>query len=209
MKLWNKWSFMQNKTHYLIIHHAFTIQYITLLSKYIKWISRGIFLKSFTHVNTSLCYNGSLVSRVWTASNYSKDYWIFKFSRKVLPIYRFIAVIIGSCFCVLLTFPIDTQPSFSNNSYILISLKLTGITVTKMAAASPLHQTGDGERYLKQNCPVGSSKSKIISLLLHLSKVQTWVFTTLCSVMLSPDATCQFEHRPLQEQLQGCTKCDS
>jgi response regulator RpfG family c-di-GMP phosphodiesterase len=34
------------------------------------------------------------------------------------------------------------------------SLKLTGITVTKMTAASPLHQIGDGERYLKQNCPV-------------------------------------------------------
>jgi len=35
-----------------------------------------------------------------------------------------------------------------------MSLKHTGITVTKMAAASPLHQTGDSERYLKQNCPV-------------------------------------------------------
>jgi hypothetical protein len=53
------------------------------------------------------------------------------------------------------------------------SLKHTGITVTKMAAVSPLHQTGDGESYLKQNCPLRFSKSKINSLLLHLSKVQT------------------------------------
>ena len=89
------WSFVQNKTHYVIIHHAFTIQYITLLSKYIKWISRGISLKAFTHVNTSLCHNGSLVSRVWTASNYSKDYYILKFSRKILNLYRVTAVIIG------------------------------------------------------------------------------------------------------------------
>jgi hypothetical protein len=66
MKLWNKWSFVQNKTDYLIIHHTFTVQYITL-SKYIKWISRSIFLKGFTHANTSLYHNGSLVSRVWTA----------------------------------------------------------------------------------------------------------------------------------------------
>ena len=83
MKLWNKWSFVQNKTDYLIIHHTFIIQYINL-SKYIKWISRSIFLKGFTHANISLCHNGSLVSRVWTASNYSKDYWILKFSRKIL-----------------------------------------------------------------------------------------------------------------------------
>ena len=34
------------------------------------------------------------------------------------------------------------------------SLKHTGITITKMAAASPLHQTGNGESYLKQNCPL-------------------------------------------------------
>lgn len=31
----------------------------------------------------------------------------------------------------------------------------------------------------------------------------------LGSVLLSPDATCQFEHRPLQEQLPVCTKHDS
>jgi len=34
-----------------------------------------------------------------------------------------------------------------------------GITVTKMAPVSPLHQIGDDERYLKQNCHVWSSKS--------------------------------------------------
>ena len=50
--------------------------------------------------------------------------------------------------------------------------------------------------------------SKIISLLGHLSKVQTWVFTTLSSFTLLPDATCQFEHRPIKQQLQVCTKCD-
>jgi len=70
-----------------------------------------------------------------------------------------------------------------------------------MAAASPLHQTGDGERYMKQNCPVWSSELKIITLLLHLSTVQTWVFRTLGNVILSPDATCQFEHSPTKEHL--------
>ena len=29
-------------------------------------------LKAFTHANTGLCQNGSLVSRVWTVYNYSK-----------------------------------------------------------------------------------------------------------------------------------------
>jgi hypothetical protein len=29
------------------------------------------------------------------------------------------------------------------------------------------------------------------------------------SVLLSPDATCQFEHRPLQEQLEVCKERDS
>jgi hypothetical protein len=43
------------------------------------------------------------------------------------------------------------------------SLKHTGITVTKIAAASSLHQTGNGESYLEQNSPLRSSKSKIIS----------------------------------------------
>ena len=89
------------------------------------------------------------------------------------------------------------------------SIKHTGIIVIKMAAASPLHQTGDGERYMKQNCPVWSSKSKLITLLLHLSKEQTWVFRTLGSVMLTPETTCQLEHRPIKEHLQVCRKCDS
>jgi len=41
--------------------------------KYIKWIVRGVFLHAFTHANTGLKgQNGSLVSRVWTASNYTK-----------------------------------------------------------------------------------------------------------------------------------------
>ena len=88
------------------------------------------------------------------------------------------------------------------------SLKQTGITVTKMAAAYSLHQTGDGERCLKQNCPGWSSKSKIISSLLHLSKVQTWVFRTPGCVLLPPNAACQFEHRPTKEHLQMCTKHD-
>ena len=52
-------------------------------------------------------------------------------------------------------------------------------------------------------------QNQIIKKLLHLSKVQNYVIRMLGSVLLSPDATCQFEHRPLQEQLQVCTKCDS
>jgi hypothetical protein len=33
-------------------------------------------------------------------------------------------------------------------------MKIWGITATKMAPVYPLHQTGDDERYLKENCPV-------------------------------------------------------
>jgi len=33
------------------------------------------------------------------------------------------------------------------------------ITVTKMAPFFPLHQIRDDEKYLKQNCPLWSSKS--------------------------------------------------
>ena len=69
-----RWNFVQNKTDFLIIHLALIIQYITLLPKCIKWISRRVFLKAFTHANTSLCHSGSLVCTVWTASTYSKHY---------------------------------------------------------------------------------------------------------------------------------------
>ena len=52
-------------------------------------------------------------------------------------------------------------------------------------------------------------QNQIIKKLLHLSKVWTYILRMLGSVMLSPHATCQFEHRPLQEQLQVCTEHDS
>ena len=78
--------------------------------------------------------------------------------------------------------------------------------VTNRSPVSRLHQIGDDERYLKQNCPVRSWKSdysrtsaSIESTNLH--NKNTW--------HLLPDANCQSEHRPLQEQLQVCTKRDS
>jgi len=52
-------------------------------------------------------------------------------------------------------------------------------------------------------------QNQIIKKLLHLSKVQTYVTRRIGSVLLSPVATCQFEHRRLQEQLQLCTERDS
>jgi hypothetical protein len=39
-------------------------------------------------------------------------------------------------------------------SLLISSTKHIDVTVTKMAPVSPLHQIGDEERYLKQNCPV-------------------------------------------------------
>jgi len=39
-------------------------------------------------------------------------------------------------------------------SLLISSTEHMGITVTKMAPVSPLHQIGDDERYLKQNCSV-------------------------------------------------------
>ena len=77
-----------------------------------------------------------------------------------------------------------------------------------MAPVSPLHETGDDERYLKQLSRM-ILKIRFIKKLLHLSKVWTYILRMLGSVMLSPDATCQFEHRPLQEQLRVCTEHDS
>ena len=90
-------------------------------------------------------------------------------------------------------------------SLLISSKKHTGIPVTKRAPVSPLHQIADDERYLKQSCPVRSRKSdysktsaSIQSTNLH--NKNTW--------HLLPDANCQSEHTPLQEQLQGCTKRD-
>jgi len=39
-------------------------------------------------------------------------------------------------------------------SPLISSTKHMDVTATKMAPVSPLHQIGDDERYLKQNCPV-------------------------------------------------------
>jgi len=39
-------------------------------------------------------------------------------------------------------------------SLVISSTKHTGVLVTNMAPVSPLHQNGDDESYLKQNCPV-------------------------------------------------------
>ena len=50
LKLWNKWSFVQSKRDYLIIHHALIIQYITLLPKYIK-------CNCTKHINNSVHIN--------------------------------------------------------------------------------------------------------------------------------------------------------
>ena len=70
MILWNKWSFVQNKT---LSPYTSCLNNSVPFPKDRKLISRGVFLKAFTHANTSLYLNGSLVSKVWTASNCSKD----------------------------------------------------------------------------------------------------------------------------------------
>jgi len=44
-------------------------------------------------------------------------------------------------------------------SILISSTKHIGVTVTKMTPVSPLHQIGDDESCLKQNCPVWSWKS--------------------------------------------------
>jgi hypothetical protein len=88
-------------------------------------------------------------------------------------------------------------------SLLISSTKHTDITVTKMAPVSPLHQTGDDERYSKQNCPVRSTKSVYSKTSAFIRS--TNLISTLESVLLSPCATCHFEHRPLQEWLQVCS----
>ena len=65
IQLWNKWHFVENKT--VIMQHVLKIQYISLLPKYIKWVSRGV-LHVFayakvpcTHSN-GICHTGYAVS---------------------------------------------------------------------------------------------------------------------------------------------------
>ena len=56
-----------------------------------------------------------------------------------------------------------------------------------------------------------TSYSVMYSIRRLLKKTSASIQSTnlLSNVLLSPIATCQFEHRPLQEQLQVCTKRDS
>jgi hypothetical protein len=49
IKLWNKWHSVENKTD--ILQHVLKMQYISLLPKHIKLISRGVFLHAFVYVN--------------------------------------------------------------------------------------------------------------------------------------------------------------
>lgn len=76
-----------------------------------------------------------------------------------------------------------------------------------MAPVFPLHQIGETETETLNRTVLVDPQNQIIKNPPHLSRVQ--IIRMLGSVLLSPDATCQFEHRPLQEQLQVCTKRDS
>jgi hypothetical protein len=45
-KLWNKWNFIGNKTKYAV---CLKMVLISLLPKYLKWTSKGIFLHAVTY----------------------------------------------------------------------------------------------------------------------------------------------------------------
>jgi hypothetical protein len=47
-----------------------------------------------------------------------------------------------------------TEPSFSNNPCVVDIHKTYRYYCNEDGYSFPLHQTGDGERYLKENCPV-------------------------------------------------------
>ena len=52
VKLWNKQHFVENKAE--IIHHVLKIMQISLLPKYIKSISWGVFLLVFVYANARI-----------------------------------------------------------------------------------------------------------------------------------------------------------